>query len=304
MRPEAKYIYFNGEFVPWDDAKIHILSHVVQYGSGVFEGIRAYKTKEGTAIFRPKDHFKRFKDSMRIYRMEIKETISDLINISKELIKKNKLDSAYIRPFAYRGFGEIGVNPIKLKTELSIAAFYMGTYLLQNPENGIDAMVSSWRRPAPDTIPPLAKASGNYLSSQLGTMEAGLYGFKEAIMLDFNGFVSEGPGENIFLVKNGELYTPPVGASILRGITKDSVMKIAKHIGIPVYEKFIPRAMLYTADELFFCGTAAEITPIGSVDKIYIKDGKIGPITKKIRDEFLSITSGEKDPFDWLDYVE
>ncbi len=303
MRPEAKYIYFNGKFVPWDDAKIHVLSHVVQYGSGVFEGIRAYKTEKGTAIFRSTDHFKRFKDSMRIYRMKIKETVPELINISKELIKKNEVDSAYIRPFAYRGFGEIGINPINLKTDLSIAVFYMGAYLSQNPDKGVDTMVSSWRRPAPDTIPPLAKASGNYLNSQLGSMEARLYGFKEAIMLDFNGFVSEGPGENIFLVKDGKLYTPPIGASILKGITKDSVIEIAKHIGIPVYEQFIPRAMLYTADELFFCGTAAEITPIGSIDKIYIKDGGIGPITRKIRNEFSSIISRGEDPFGWLDYV-
>jgi branched-chain amino acid aminotransferase len=304
MQGEAKYIYFNGEFVGWEDAKIHILSHVVQYGSGVFEGIRCYGTAKGPAIFRGLDHFKRFKNSMKIYRMNIEKTPEKLEEIAKTLIVKNGLKSAYVRPVAYRGYGEIAPNPEKLKTEVAIAAFDFGEFLAGNPDKGINVMVSSWRRPAPDTIPMLAKADGNYLNSQLASMEASQYGFKEAIMLDVNGFISEGPGENIFLVKDGILYTPPVGASLLKGITRDSIMKVAKSLGIEIKEEFMPREMLYIADEVFFAGTAAEVTPIGSVDKIPVGNGTIGTLTRKIRDTFFDIVQNGNDPYGWLDFVK
>ncbi len=304
MQREAKYIYFNGKFVNWGDAKIHILSHVVQYGSGVFEGIRCYETKKGPAIFRGVDHYKRFKNSMRIYRMAIDKSPEELEDITKELLVKNELKAAYIRPVAYRGYGEIAPNPEKLKTEVAIAAFEFGKFLAENLDKGIDVMVSSWRRPAPDTVPMLAKADGNYLNSQLASMEASNYGFREAIMLDINGYVSEGPGENIFLVKDGILYTPPVGASLLKGITRDSIIKIANTLKIEVKEEFIPREMLYIADEVFFAGTAAEVTPIGSIDKVRIGDGNIGPISKKIRDTFFDIVVEGNDPYGWLDFVK
>jgi branched-chain amino acid aminotransferase len=301
---EAKYVYFNGKFVGWNDAKIHILSHVIQYGSGVFEGIRCYKTKKGPAIFRGLDHYKRFKDSMKIYRMSIEKTPEELEAITKELLKMNELEEAYIRPVVYRGYGTISPNPINLKSELAIAAFYFGKFLSEDADKGINVMVSSWRRPAPDTVPMLAKADGNYLNSQLASMEASEFGFTEAIMLDIHGYVSEGPGENIFLVKDGVLYTPPIGASLLKGITRDSIMKIAEKLGIPVHIQNLPREMLYVADELFFAGTAAEVTPIGSVDKIQIGDGNIGPTSRKIRDAFFKIVLDGEDSFGWLDFVK
>ena len=300
---EAKYIYFNGKFVGWNDAKIHILSHVIQYGSGVFEGIRCYNTKKGPAIFRGLDHYKRFKDSMKIYRMSVKESPEELESITKKLLKMNELKEAYIRPVVYRGYGTISPNPLSLGSELAIAAFYFGKFLSEDADKGIDVMVSSWRRPAPDTVPMLAKADGNYLNSQLASMEAEEFGFTEAIMLDINGYVSEGPGENIFLVKDGVLYTPPIGASLLKGITRDSIMKIAGKLNIPVREEFIPREMLYVADEVFFAGTAAEVTPIGSIDKIQIGDGNIGPISRRIRDTFFKIVLDGEDEFGWLDFV-
>ncbi len=304
MQKEAKYIYFNGKLVGWNDAKIHILSHVIQYGSGVFEGIRCYETEKGPAIFRGMDHFKRFKNSMKIYRMKIEQEPEELEKITKSLIAKNELKSAYIRPVAYRGYGEIAPNPEKLKTEIAIATFEMGKFLAKDLDKGIDVMVSSWRRPAPDTIPMSAKADGNYLNSQLASMEASQYGFRESVMLDVNGFISEGPGENIFLAKDGVLYTPPVGASLLKGITRDSIMKVAKSLNMEIKEEFMPREMLYIADEVFFAGTAAEVTPIGSVDKIKIGDGKIGLLTRKIRDTFFDIVQVGNDPYGWLDFVK
>ncbi len=303
MQREAKFIYFDGDFVEWKDAKIHILSHVVQYGSGVFEGIRCYETKKGSAIFRGTDHFRRFKESMRIYRMDVDKTPQELEDISRELIRKNGLKEAYIRPVAYRGYGEIKPNPLSLKTSLAIAAFSLGKFLAENFEKGISVMVSTWRRPAPDTVPMLAKADGNYLNSQLASMEAAEFGFSEAIMLDVNGFISEGPGENLFLVKDGVLYTPPLGASLLKGITRDSIMKIADRLGIPVKEAFLPREFLYIADEVFFAGTAAEVTPIGYIDKIKIGDGNMGNITRAIREEFMKIVRDGEDTFGWLDFI-
>lgn len=300
---ESNYIYFNGEFVNWKDAKIHILSHVVQYGSGVFEGIRSYDTKLGTAIFRPYDHYKRLKESMKMYRMETSETIEDYISITKELLIKNDLKSAYIRPIVYRGLGPIAPNPLHASIEQAIIAFEMANLFDEKSLKGINACVSSYRRFAPDTIPAIAKATGNYLNSELATMEAEENGYDEAIMLDVEGFIAEGPGENIFLVKDGVLYTPTLTSSILKGITRDSVIKIALTLNIPVREEKLPRDMLYVADELFFCGTAAEITPIVSVDKIAVGDGTIGQITKLILGKFREIVNDGYDPFNWLEFV-
>jgi len=300
----AKFIYFNGKFVEWDKAQIHILSHVIQYGSGVFEGIRAYETKLGTAIFRAYDHYKRLKESMKMYRMETKETIEDYIEITKELLIKNELKSAYIRPVVYRGLGPISPNPLKAPIETAIAAFEMPNLFSEKSLQGIHVMVSSYRRFAPDTIPAVAKATGNYLNSQLAMMEAEENGFDEAIMLDVYGYIAEGPGENIFLVKDGVLYTPSLTSSILKGITRDSIIKIAQLLNIPVREENLPREMLYTADEIFFCGTAAEITPIVSVDKIPVNDGNVGTITRLILSKFREIVYEGKDPFNWLDFVE
>ena len=300
---ESNYIYFNGEFVNWKDAKIHILSHVVQYGSGVFEGIRSYDTKLGTAIFRPYDHYKRLKDSMKMYRMETSDTIEDYISITKELLVKNNLKSAYIRPIVYRGMGPITPNPLHAPVETAFIAFAMDNMFGENSLEGINVCVSSYRRFAPDTIPTFAKATGNYLNSELASMEAEENGFDEAILLDVSGLIAEGPGENIFLVKDGVLYTPTLTSSILKGITRDSILKIAGLLNIPVREENLPRDMLYTADEVFFCGTAAEITPIVSVDRIKVGDGRVGQITKLLSGKFKEIVNDGYDPFNWLEFV-
>lgn len=302
---EAKFIWMNGEFVNWWDAKIHILSHVIHYGSGVFEGIRCYKTDKGPQIFRLKDHLIRLKNSAKIYRMEIPFSVEELREATKELIRKNGLESAYIRPIVYRGYGTISPNPLGVPVEVSIIAFDFGRYLGdENVKKGIDVMVSSWSKFAPNTLPALAKASGNYLNSQLALMEVTTYGFKEAILLDYFGYISEGSGENIFLVKNGVLYTPPLSSSILEGITRDSIMKIAKELGIDVRIEFIPREALYVADEIFLVGTAAEVTPVVSVDKIKVRNGEVGEITRKIQKRYAEIVEGkEEDKYGWLDYV-
>jgi branched-chain amino acid aminotransferase len=301
---EAKYIYFNGDFVPWNDAKIHILSHVVQYGSGVFEGIRCYNTKNGPAIFRGYDHYKRLKESMKAYRMEITESVEDLIRITKDLLIKNDLKDAYIRPIVYRGLGSISPNPLPVKVELSIAAFSMEGLFKGYDDKGINIMVSSWRHFAPDTLPALSKATGNYLNSELAMIEAEENGFDEAVMLDISGYIAEGPGENIFIVKDGVMFTPTVTSSILKGITRDSVNKIAEKIGIKVKEEHVPREMLYAADEAFFSGTFTGITPIVSVDRKPVGDGKVGNVTRHLSDQFKKITRDGNDPFNWLEYVD
>lgn len=302
---EAKFIWMNGEFVNWWEAKIHILSHVIQYGSGVFEGIRCYSTDKGPEIFRLKDHLNRLKSSAKIYRMEIPYSTDYLKDVTKELIKRNNLESAYIRPIVYRGYGTINPDPSETPVEVSIIAFDLGKFMGEEKFNkGIEVMVSSWRKFAPDTIPSLAKADGNYLNSQLALMEAHKYGFSEAILLDYFGNVSEGTGENIFLVKKDILYTPPLSSSILEGITRDSIIKIAKDLGIEVKVEFIPREALYVADEIFLVGTAAEVTPVISVDKISLNEGKVGKISRMLQEKYLSIVEGKvEDKFGWLDYV-
>ena len=302
---KADYIWMDGEFVPWDEAKIHILSHVVHYGTSVFEGLRAYHGKKGTAVFRLREHIDRLFYSAKIYRMPIPYSKDELFNAVLETIKKNNLKECYIRPIVYRGYGELGVDPSKCPVQVTIAVWEWGAYLGPEAlEKGVDVMISTWRRMAPNTFPAMAKAGANYMNSQLIKMEALQYGLVEGIALDFLGYISEGSGENIFLVKDGKLYTPSFGSSILLGITRDSVIRIAKDLGYEVLEMRIPREFLYMADEAFFTGSAAEITPIRSVDKIVIGEGKRGPITKQIQEELLGIMRGEKeDRYGWLTYV-
>ena len=303
---EAKYIWMSGRFVPWNEAKVHVLVHALHYGSAVFEGIRAYKTKRGTAVFRLREHLKRLLDSAKIYRMESPYTLEELLDVTLELIKKNKLEECYIRPLLYRGYHSLGVNPFECPVEVSIAAWRWGKYLGPEAlEKGVDVMVSSWNRMAPNTFPAMAKATANYANSQLIKMEAVIYGFAEGIALNHVGAVSEGSGENLFLIKDGIIYTPSLDAAVLPGITRNTIIEIARKMGYEVKETHIPREMLYIADELFFTGTAAEVTPIRSVDKIVIGNGKRGPITKKLQDEFFRIIR-EADPEyeNWFTFVK
>ncbi|WP_414469999.1 branched-chain amino acid transaminase [Methanobacterium sp. ACI-7] len=299
-------IWFNGELVDWKDANIHVLSHVVHYGSSVFEGIRCYNTKNGPAVFRLREHIQRLLNSGKIYRMDIPYTVDELCDAVIETIKENNLKDCYIRPIAFRGYKELGVYPLNCPLDTVIAAWEWGKYLGEEAiENGVDLGVSTWRRMAPNTLPNMAKAGANYMNSQLAKMESVFNGFDEAIMLDYSGNVSEGSGENIFLVKDEVIYTPHSSLSILSGITRDSVIKIAEDMGIEVNDEPIPREMLYLADEIFLTGTAAEITPVRSVDQIKIGSGKRGPITEKLQSKFFNVVEGaEEDKHGWLTFVE
>ncbi|HWR54595.1 MAG TPA: branched-chain amino acid transaminase [Bryobacteraceae bacterium] len=305
LMPTEK-IWHNGSFIPWNDAKIHVLSHVVSYGSSVFEGIRAYDTKSGPAVFRLREHVRRMLDSCKIYRIVVPFTLDQLADGICELVRLNKLKACYIRPIVFRGYGAMGVNGASNPTEVYLACWEWGRYLgAEAIEGGVDVCVSSWNRIAPNTLPALAKAGANYMNSQLIKMEALSNGYDEGIALDASGHVSEGSGENLFLIRDGKIVTPPLGASVLPGITRDCVLKIAAGLGIPVVETHIPREMLYVADEVFFSGTAAEITPIRSVDHIQVGAGKRGPITEALQKEFFAITSGEKpDAFGWLTPID
>jgi branched-chain amino acid aminotransferase len=298
-------IWHNGKLIPWNDAKIHIMAHVVNYGSSVFEGVRCYKTKQGAGIFRAQEHAQRLIDSAKIYRMYTDFTADDIVNGMLEICAVNNTIPCYLRPLIFRGYGEVGVNPKNVPIEVYIANYEWGKYLGHgDPEQGVDVCVSSWTRNAPNTMPAMAKAGANYMNSQLIKMEAVANGYVEGIALDVSGYVSEGSGENLFLVKNGTLYTPPLGNSILGGITRDSVMQLARDLAIPVVQQLIPREMLYLCDELFFTGTAAEITPIGSVDRIPVANGKCGPITRKLQKEFFGIVGGEiEDRHNWFTAV-
>jgi branched-chain amino acid aminotransferase len=297
-------IWFNGELVPFEDAKIHVLSHVVHYGSSVFEGIRAYNTEKGTAVFRLREHMRRLFDSAKIYRMDIPYSLEELEQATLDTIVRSGLHSCYIRPIVFRGLGAMGVNPLHNHVETVIAVWEWGTYLGADAlENGVDVEVASWHRMAPNTFPALAKAGGNYLNASLSKMDAVLSGYDEGIMLNVDGFVSEGSGENVFVVRDGILYTSPVSMSILPGITRDSVVTLANQLGYTVKEQQIPREMLYLADELFFTGTAAEITPIRSVDHYQIGQGKRGPITKELQDAFNEVIQKGNDPHGWLTFV-
>ena len=288
--------------IAWDDAKVHVLAHTLHYGSSVFEGIRCYSTPSGPAIFRVADHVRRLADSAKIYRMEdIGFSPQQLIDAMVELVRVNNLDGCYIRPIVFRGYGEMGVLPFNNPIEVYIACWEWGKYLGEDAlREGVDVCVSSWTRLAPNTLPAMAKASANYMNSQLIKMEAVVNGYAEGIALDTSGYVSEGSGENVFLTRDGKLYTPPLGTSALPGITRDTVLKLAAGLGIEVVEQAIPREMLYIADELFFTGTAAEITPLRSVDRIRVGSGR-RPITEQLQREFFAIIRGEnEDRHGWL----
>ena len=303
--PKTDKIWHNGKFIDWDDAKIHVLAHVVSYGSALFEGIRCYKTTQGPAIFRNREHMQRFRNSAHIYRIEVPFTVEDLCEANLELVRINKMQSCYIRPIVLRGYGSGGVDPGGAPIETYIACWEWGRYLGdEGLKNGVDVCVSSWHRSAPNTLPQMAKAAANYMNSQLIRMEATTNGYIEGIALDTNGYVSEGSGENIFVVMDGTVLTPPIANSALPGITRNAVITICRDLDIPVVEQVIPREMLYIANEVFFCGTAAEVTPIRSVDRIKVGNGSRGPITKRIQEEFFGITSGSKpDRHTWLSYA-
>jgi len=295
-------IWRDGNLVNWEDANIHVISHVAHYGSGVFEGIRAYETPAGAAVFRLQDHMRRLMDSCRIYRMPMKWTAEDLAQATVETIAANDMTAAYIRPLVMRTGEQMGFSPIGVPVETFIILWNWDTYLGHEAfENGADACVSSWRRPAPDTFPTMAKASGNYLNSQLSKIEARQDGYHEAITLDSFGYVSEGSGENLFVVRDRVVYTSPISAGILHGITRDTIIRLARDMGHEVREQNMPREMLYIADEVFFSGTAAEITPVRSVDKVPVGNGKPGPITQALQAEYLGIAKGQvPDRHGWL----
>jgi len=298
---KTEKIWHNGKFIRWDDAHIHVMSHVVNYGSSVFEGIRCYALPSGPAIFRAQEHMQRLLDSAKIYRIDVEFTRDELVTALVELVKNNGVWPCYIRPIVLRGYGEAGVNPFNSPTEVYVVNYPWGKYLGTDAEQGVDVCVSSWTRIAPNTLPAMAKSGANYMNSQLVKMEAIINGYVEGIALDANGYVSEGSGENLFVVRNGTLQTAPLGNSVLPGITRDSVLRIARELGIAVVEQCIPRELLYIADELFLTGTAAEITAVRSVDKISVGKGKLGPITRSIQKEFYAIIRGEKpDRFQWL----
>lgn len=300
----SKYIWFNGELVEWERATVHVMAHALHYGSSIFEGIRAYATPRGPAIFRLQPHIERLSDSARVYRMTLPYSNEQLADACHAVVLANELSSAYLRPIAFRGFGEISPAPRETPVEVAIAAIPWGKFLGDDVmERGIDVCVSSWTRPAPNTLPTMAKAGGNYLSSQLVVMEAQHNGYVEGIALDYSGNLSEGSGENLFVVRNGVIMTPPLTASVLPGITRDSVITLARELGFEVREQTIPREALYVADELFFTGTAAEVSPIRSVDGIVVKAGGCGPITTRIAQEFFGLFSGEvADRHGWLEY--
>lgn len=302
MLQATERIWHNGRLIAWDDAKIHILSHVVSYGSSVFEGIRCYETERGPAIFRAHAHIRRLLDSAKIYRMQIPYSAEELVAGMVDLVWTNKLRACYIRPIALRGYGDVGVMPRNNPIEMYMACYEWGRYLGEEAiTEGVDVCISSWARFAPNTLPALAKAGANYMNSQLIRMEAAVNGYAEGIALDEAGYVSEGSGENIFVVHDGKITTPPLGASVLPGITRDTILKIAAQLGIPLVEAIIPREMLYIADEVFFSGTAAEVTPIRSVDRIPIGNARRGPITERIQTRFFEIVKGTTDDeFGWL----
>ncbi len=301
--PEVEKIWMDGELVDWADAKIHILTHTLHYGSGVFEGIRAYETPKGAAVFRLHDHLARLFRSAAIYRMPVPFTLEELVQGTKDVIRANNLKSCYIRPIAYRGYGEMGLNPMSAPVNVSIAVWPWGAYLGEaGLEHGVRAKVSSFRRIEANTIPTAAKACGQYLNSILAKIEVMEAGYEEAILLNVHGFVADGAGENIFAVKRGTLYTPPTSAGALEGITRGAIMELAEDFGIPCVERDLVRTDLYLADEAFFTGTAAEVVPIREVDDRII--GEPGPITQKLQQKFFEIAAGQDGKYDaWLEYV-
>ena len=298
-------IWFNGKLIPFEDAKVHVLTHALHYGSSVFEGIRCYDTERGSAVFRLREHMRRLVDSATIYRMEIPYALDDLQEAALETIRESGLKACYIRPLVFRGMGPMGVNPLKNPVETVLAVWEWGAYLgAEALTQGVDVHVASWNRMAPNTFPALAKAGGNYLNASLVKMDAVLNGYTEGIMLTHDGFVAEGSGENLFLVRDGKIYTAPIGLSILPGITRDAVITLAKDRGYEIVESRMPREGLYLADELFFTGTAAELTPIRSVDKHKIGSGRRGPVTEELQNAFFDVVKRGRDPYGWLSFVE
>jgi branched-chain amino acid aminotransferase len=305
---QSEWIWHNGKLVPWAEARVHVLTHALHYGSSVFEGIRVYVTPRGPMVFRLQAHTRRLLESAKIHRIEVPYSATEIDLACKTVVSRNKLvDGAYIRPIVYRGYGEVGLAPPPgHPVEMAVAAWKWGAYLGASAlEDGVEVCVSSWQRVAPNTIPAMAKAGGNYLSSTLVSLEARQRGFAEGIALAVDGTLSEGAGENIFLVRDGILYTPPSSASILTGITRDSVITLARAAGIEVQERTLPREMLYIADEMFLTGTAAEITPVRSVDKISVGTGRRGAITKRLQDQFFGLFNGKTaDKWGWLEPLE
>jgi branched-chain amino acid aminotransferase len=302
---ESSVVWKNGRLIPWKDATIHLASHVIHYGSCLFEGLRAYDTPKGTAIFRLQDHTRRLYHSCKIYRMDVPYTQDEFNRAVVDTVRANKLKACYVRPLVYRGYGTLGVNPFPNPVDCAIMVWEWGKYLgPEAMENGVDVCVSSWWRMAPNTFPALAKAGANYMNSQLIKMEALLDGYEEGIALNIRGHISEGSGENIFLIKDGAVVTPPLSSSVLPGITRDSVMTLFREMGVRVIEETVPRELLYVADEVFFTGSAAEVTPVRSIDKIVIGTGKRGPLTEKVQKAFFDVLGGRRDDLhDWLTFV-
>jgi branched-chain amino acid aminotransferase len=296
-------LWMNGGFVAWEDAKVHVLTHALHYGTGVFEGIRCYETSRGPALFRLRDHLERMRRSAKVFMTEIPYSIDDLVGAARELVRINELRSCYVRPIAFRGFGEMGVNPDKNPVDVAIAVWKWGTYLGEKAlAEGIRMTISSWRRHDPNIIPPSAKVTGAYVNSSMAKMEAVRAGFDEALMLNPAGFASEATGENIFVVKDGELLTPPLSMGPLPGITRDTVIKLAADLGMPVFERVLSRADLYTAEEMFCTGTAAEVTPVREIDERVI--GEPGPVTLALQQKFFDVVKGRDEKyFDWLEFV-
>jgi branched-chain amino acid aminotransferase len=300
----CEQVWHNGKFIPWAEATVHVASHVVSYASCLFEGIRCYETPQGPAIFRLKEHTDRLVNSCKIYRMELEYSREQLAQALVELVRVNKVKHCYLRPVIFRGYGEVGVNPLKNPIEIYLLAWEWGKYLgAEALAQGVDVCVASWHRMAPNTMPAMAKAASNYMNAQLIKMEAITNGYVEGIALDPSGHISEGSGENIFLVRDGKIYTPPLASSVLPGITRDSVITLAREFGYEVSEQPLAREMLYIADEVFFTGTAAEITPIRSVDRIVVGKGQPGPVTRRLQERFLAIVEGRtEDKYGWLTF--
>lgn len=306
MTKKADFIWFNDEMVPWAEAKVHVMCHAMHYGTSVFEGIRCYESHKGPVVFRHREHMQRLHDSAKIYRMPVEYSVDELMEACRATLRKNNLSSGYIRPLVFIGDVGMGVNPPQgYKTDVIIAAFPWGAYLGEEAlDAGIDTMVSSWNRAAPNTIPTAAKAGGNYLSSLLVGSEARRHGYQEGIALDVNGYISEGAGENLFEVKNNIIFTPPFTSSALPGITRDAILTLAKELGYEIREQTLSRESLYLADEVFMTGTAAEVTPVRSVDGIQVGIGRCGPVTKEIQQAFFGLFTGKtEDKWGWLDPV-
>ncbi|MDZ4745976.1 MAG: branched-chain amino acid transaminase [bacterium] len=300
----TRTIWKNGDFIPFEDATLHVLSHVVHYGTSWFEGIRAYDTSKGIAIFRLNEHMSRLRDSLKVYRTELPFSTEDLADAACELLRRNDLSTCYIRPVVFRGAGDMGVYALRCPLEVFMAAWEWGAYLGdESAELGVDVCISSWDRITPNSMPSISKAGGNYMNSQLVKMEAVENGYAEGICLDSYGNIAEGSGENVFIVSNGVLITPPAASSLLPGLTRDTVCTLANELGLVVKESNIPRAMLYTCDEMFLVGTACEIAPVRSVDRIPVGNGSIGPVTKLIQDAFSDVVVKGNDKHNWLTWV-